>query len=111
MKRLCIIVAVVAAGVCALFWITRKSNVVAIRESAVPEVILSSLTRTDARLCRTNETQPFTGFAIEKHRDGTLKSRSMIVNGLLHGLSEGWFTNGQTQVTENFTNGVSWPIR
>jgi antitoxin component YwqK of YwqJK toxin-antitoxin module len=106
MKRLSII-AVLLAAVAAVWFSFHQSTNPAIHQSIDPPVPLSSLTRLDGRLCRTNDGQRFTGFAVEHHQNGTLKSRSMIVNGVLHGLSEGWFTNAQKQVSEYFTNGVS----
>jgi antitoxin component YwqK of YwqJK toxin-antitoxin module len=110
MKRLWII-AVLLAAVAAVWFSFRQATKPPSHQAIDPTVPLSSLIRLDGRLCRTNDTQPFTGLAVEQHQNGTLKSRSMIVNGVLHGLSEGWFTNGQKQVTENFTNGVSHGVR
>ena len=40
-----------------------------------------------------------------------LKSRSAVSNGLLHGLSQGWYTNGQQQVEEHFVAGTSHGLR
>jgi antitoxin component YwqK of YwqJK toxin-antitoxin module len=110
MKRLSII-AVLLAAVAAVWFSFRQSTNPPIHQAIDLTVPLSSLIRLDGRLCRTNDTQPFTGLAVEHHQNGTLKSRSMIVNGVLHGLSEGWFTNAQKQVSEYFTNGVSHGVR
>ncbi len=46
-----------------------------------------------------------------RYADGSLKSRSQGVDGMLNGLSEGWYTNGQLQVTEYFKDGVSHGLR
>lgn len=54
---------------------------------------------------------PFTGTVIERYPDGVLRSRSSVSNGLLQGLSQGWYTNGQLQVTEHFVAGVSHGLR
>jgi antitoxin component YwqK of YwqJK toxin-antitoxin module len=47
-------------------------------------------------------TNPFTGVMLEFYPGGTPLSRSDISNGLLDGLSEGWFTNRQIQIRENY---------
>ena len=63
------------------------------------------------RLCLLGQTNTFTGLMIEHAPDGSLRSRSSISNGLLHGISEGWHSNGQLQVTEHFKTGVSHGLR
>lgn len=65
----------------------------------------------DSRLYRTGDTMSFTGVMLERYDDGALKSRSSVSAGLLHGLSEGWYTNGQVQVREPFRNGLSHGVR
>ena len=52
-------------------------------------------------------TNLFTGFLLDTYEDGTRKSLSAVSNGLLHGLSLGWHTNGQQQIEEHFVLGVS----
>jgi antitoxin component YwqK of YwqJK toxin-antitoxin module len=74
---------------------------------ALPEVDRAELTMIDGRLHRQRELAPFTGIMIERYPDGKVQSRSSISNGLLEGLSEGWYTNGQKQVVEHFHAGVS----
>ena len=60
------------------------------------------------------QTNPFTGILVDYYPGGRLMSRSVVSNGLLNGLSEGWYTNGQLQVQEtyraNFSEGtrVRW---
>jgi len=63
------------------------------------------------RLCLSGETNAFTGLMLEHSADGSLRSRSVVSNGLLDGISEGWHTNGQLQVTEFFRAGVSHGLR
>lgn len=53
------------------------------------------------------EKDPFSGEVVERYEDGSLKARSLIRDGLLHGLSEGWFANGVRQVKEPFEKGLS----
>lgn len=50
---------------------------------------------------------------VEEHyyAGGEIRSRTEVVGGLPDGLSQGWYTNGQLQVTEYFTNGVSHGLR
>lgn len=81
-----------------------------------PEVAPAAVSRTNlvllaGRLCLSGQTNAFTGLMIEHMADGSLRSRSTVTNGLLHGLSEGWHTNGQLQVAEHFQAGVSHGLR
>src|SRR5262245_19631939 len=63
------------------------------------------------RLCVAGHTNPFTGLMSEQAAEGSLRSRSSVSNGLLHGLSEGWHTNGQLQIAEHFQAGVAHGLR
>jgi antitoxin component YwqK of YwqJK toxin-antitoxin module len=76
-----------------------------------PEVLRSELILRDGRLFCMQGTNPFTGLMVEYYPDHVLRSRSMISNGLLQGLSEGWHTNGQLEVQEYFRDGVSHGLR
>lgn len=78
---------------------------------AAPEVPRSSLVLKDGRLHRPAQSAPFTGTVVEYYAPKQLQSRSVVSNGLLHGLSEGWHTNGVRQVAEHFVNGVSEGVR
>ncbi|MBI5800998.1 MAG: toxin-antitoxin system YwqK family antitoxin [Verrucomicrobia bacterium] len=78
---------------------------------APPEVPRASLVLKDGRLHRPAQGEPFTGTVVEYYAPGRLQSRSVISNGLLHGLSEGWHTNGVRQVAENFVGGISEGVR
>ncbi|MCX6903870.1 MAG: toxin-antitoxin system YwqK family antitoxin [Verrucomicrobia bacterium] len=75
------------------------------------EILRSQLALTDNRLHRLGQTNLFSGVVVELYGTNSLKSRSMVSAGLLHGLSEGWHTNGQLAVREYFTNGVSHGMR
>ena len=66
--------------------------------------------------------QIFTGYLIEYYPSGeadrlhqveniNMKSRSLIENGKLNGLSEGWYPSGKKQIEEYFVNGKSHGIR
>lgn len=75
------------------------------------ELERTNLVLTAGRLCPAGSTIPFTGVMLEHYPTGALRSRSVISNGILHGLSQGWFTNGQMQVSEMFREGVSHGLR
>ena len=79
--------------------------------ASIREVHLQNLElRADGWIVR-GETEGFTGVLIDTYEDGLLKSRSAVFNGLLHGLSQGWHTNGQLQVEEHFVGGTSHGVR
>lgn len=78
----------------------------------LPEAPRSELTLREGHLYWTGgSTNPFTGFMLEFYGNESLKSRSTISNGLLHGISEGWHTNRQLAVQEHFRDGVSHGLR
>lgn len=76
-----------------------------------PEVPRASLVLKDGKLFRPAQGEPFTGTVVEHYPHKQLQSRSLVSNGVLHGLSEGWHTNGVRQVAEHFVNGVSEGVR
>jgi len=76
-----------------------------------PELDRTKLVLTEGRLRVKDSAAPFTGFMLEHYPDGAMRSRSAVSNGILQGLSQGWFTNGQLQVTENCKEGVSDGLR
>lgn len=56
----------------------------------------------------------FSGFLVDYYsgsKTNQMKSRSLIRNGKLNGLSEGWYTDGQQQVAEMFVEGKSHGVR
>jgi antitoxin component YwqK of YwqJK toxin-antitoxin module len=71
------------------------------------QALRSELVLRDGRLYPAGDSNVFSGAMVERYPDGTLRSRSTVLDGLLDGLSEGWFTNGQLQVTEHFQRGIS----
>ena len=100
--------ALVLAGLCALaiVWFGRTGG-----QTSVKDTPRSSLILQDGKLFEKGAATPFTGTMVEHYPDGALKSRSQVAGGQLHGLSEGWHTNGLLQVTETFQAGVSHGIR
>lgn len=75
--------------------------------SPTDEVLRSELEWVNGRLCRRPGGPPFHGAMLERYPDGSLRSRSGVVEGLLEGLSQGWHTNGQLAIREHFVAGVS----
>ena len=96
----------VAAVVAGTLWLVKPRRPVLPSPPAVA-VLATELGLLDGKLVRTGETQPFTGWMEERSPVAGLKSRSWISNGVLAGVSEGWFTNGVLQVREHFMAGVS----
>jgi antitoxin component YwqK of YwqJK toxin-antitoxin module len=81
------------------------------KEEQSRELPRSDLVLREGRLYRIGSTNRFTGSMVEFYANHALKSRCAISNGLLHGLSEGWHTNGQLQVREEFKEGFSQGLR
>lgn len=77
----------------------------------IKEASASHLVARHGRLSKSDETKPFTGVLVEWFPNGTLKSRSSIVAGVLEGVSEGWYESGRRQVREHFKAGVSDGLR
>ena len=75
------------------------------------EVSRAYLTLQHGKLYRGKERRPFSGWMVEHYPTGVMKSRSMISNGVLAGVSEGWHTNGVMQIREHFMRGVSDGVR
>lgn len=65
----------------------------------------------EGRWMKTDETNAFTGMMVEFYPDGTLLSRSAVSNGVLQGVSEGWWTNSVLAVRETFREGRSHGVR
>lgn len=76
-----------------------------------PEVPLAELVLREGRMYHGDALVPFTGMAFESYPDGVLQSRSSFVDGLLNGVSEGFFADGALQIREHFTNGLSHGLR
>ncbi len=103
----------VVAGVCvlgALFVVPRRPPTRGIPAPA-QDTLRRDLVQNDGRWYRGGETNPFTGWMSDHYPGGALLSRSQISNGLVHGLSEMWYTNGQMQVREHFKEGISHGLR
>lgn len=77
----------------------------------LPEVARAALVPREGRLHLTNETAAFTGWLVEHYSDGGLRSRSMLSNGVLNGLSEGWTRAGVLEIRETYVEGVCQGLR
>lgn len=73
----------------------------------LPEVARNAVEWRAGRWYLKGQTNALTGWLVEHYETGTLKARSLVSNGWLDGISEGWHTNGQRQVEEHFRAGVS----
>src|SRR6266550_3254153 len=78
---------------------------------AAPDVPRQSLTLRDGRWYRIGETNPFTGWMADYYPNGAPLFRSAVSNGLLNGVSEGWYTNGQVQIREFYKDNVADGLR
>jgi antitoxin component YwqK of YwqJK toxin-antitoxin module len=76
-----------------------------------PKVVIererSQLELKQGKLYLTNSEIPFTGQMVEHYPGGQIQSRTSVQAGLLDGASWGYYTNGQAQVEEHFSKGVS----
>lgn len=77
------------------------------REQPVQELLFSDIMKENGFYLIKKNSKPFTGVIVEYYTDGTLKSRTEIKEGLLHGMSEGRHANGALQVREFFENGIA----
>jgi antitoxin component YwqK of YwqJK toxin-antitoxin module len=79
--------------------------------AAPPVVSRTNLVFEGGRLRQPGSATLFSGVMVEHYPDGTLRSRSAVMNGLLNGWSEGWYTNAQNQISEHFKDGISHGLR
>jgi antitoxin component YwqK of YwqJK toxin-antitoxin module len=69
------------------------------------EKTLEELDLREGRLYLADQEILFTGYLIENYPNDDLRARSRVVEGMLHGISEGFYENGQREVQEEFRNG------
>jgi antitoxin component YwqK of YwqJK toxin-antitoxin module len=58
------------------------------------------------RFYRPGADAPFSGWITDQHPSGEMKLRSAVLDGRLHGISEGWSTNGVPELRERFQRGL-----
>ena len=78
---------------------------------SLPELSRTNLFRYSGVWIQKGRTNPFTGVMLDYYPDGMLMSRSVVSNGLLNGLSQGWYTNHQLQVQETYHTNYSDGLR
>ena len=112
--RWLLILAVVGVACVSMLRLTRRAA--SPPPAPLPELASTNLVHLNGVWFEKGRTNPFTGVMLEYYRAGGLMSRSVLSNGLLNGLSEGWYTNRQLQVREtyrtNYSDGVRtkwWP--
>jgi antitoxin component YwqK of YwqJK toxin-antitoxin module len=100
-------------ALCVAFGLTLLSSLRPVRKPTVllPELVRTNLVRLDGLWCETGHTNPFTGVLLDYYPNGVLQSRSVVSNGLLNGLSEGWHTNGLLQIREFYHANLSDGLR
>lgn len=108
-KRLLIVGGALLGVILVLFFFVPRPAAPQLAPAA--ELKLEEAIRKDGLFYTAASTEPFTGNVIEHYESGTMKSRTGVRDGMLHGLSEGWYSNGQLQVSETFQDGVSHGIR
>lgn len=75
--------------------------------SSGPEMLRQELAFRDGRYWVRQTQLPFNGVVLENYPNGARRSRSVVSNGWLEGLSVGYYTNGLRQIEEHFREGVS----
>lgn len=73
---------------------------------APASVARTRLENRGGRFYRPGADSPFSGWITDQHPSGEMKLRSAVVDGRLHGVSEGWFTNGVPELREHFQRGL-----
>src|SRR6476660_5901276 len=89
-RRALVSVAMACAAYMTLVCVMPKDPVSVRNDEASPR----SLLLREGRWYRQGGVQPFTGILSDYYPDGLRKSRSLVSNGFLEGLSEGWYSNG-----------------
>ena len=92
-------------------WLRSRQPAPAPAAPPPPEAHITNLLRGALGWGWVGRTDLFTGSLIDTYVDGLLKSRSIVSNGVLQGLSQGWHTNGMLQVEETYRTGVSHGLR
>ena len=105
LRSLIVLTVLLGVGLTAYRALRRQSPV------SLEQVSRNNLVLQSGRWMKTGETNVFTGVMVEFYPDGTLQSRSVVSNGLLNGVSEGWRTNGVLAVREMFNAGRSHGVR
>lgn len=95
---------VAAVAVASVLWMLRPQPVM---ELPRDQLVLQATPQGEALCLAANPEVIFTGWMTESYPGGGKKSRSRVVDGRLHGLSEGWHPEGGLAVQEHFQAGVA----
>ena len=105
------LVLLLGAGLVGFLAVRKLSTPSNLSDVSPPETHRTNLLFQTGRWQLPGATNGFTGLLLDTYEDGARKSLSMVSNGLLHGRSVGWHTNGQQQVEEHFVAGTSHGLR
>jgi antitoxin component YwqK of YwqJK toxin-antitoxin module len=108
-KKLIPVLAVVCIS--ALLWICLDRRQVPSARPVLNQTTTREMVQKYGRWYKIGETNCYTGLMVDHHPGGMLCSRSQISDGLLNGVSETWYTNGQMQAREYYKVGVSDGLR
>ena len=75
------------------------------------EINRAALVLKDGRLRLKDSGQPFTGIVFEQASGGQRLSELTVRDGILNGLSKGWYDSGALEVEEHFVDGKSSGVR
>ncbi len=81
---------------------------------ALSTATLDELEKGDDGLRAKTTGELYSGYLVDYYQEtetNQIKSRSVIREGKLNGLSEGWYSDGQQQVAETFVDGKSHGVR
>jgi len=74
---------------------------------APPVVVRTNLVFATGHWYELPKANLFTGWMVEFHPSGIMSTRVAVSNGLLNGVSEGYYTNGQVQIREYYKDSVA----
>lgn len=80
-------------------------------QAGVKECTRTQLDLREGVLYAKGESEPFAGTLVERFPGGAKRIAIQIRAGKAHGLSRGWYENGQIETEEHFLNGASHGLR
>jgi len=89
-------------------WLLRPADELEeVEPSPVEECTRDQLDLREGVLFKRDDSDPFTGLLVEFYPDGNRKVAIEVEGGKPHGLSRGWYRNGQLEVKEYLVEGVA----
>ena len=87
-------------------WTTLSRRSHSINGQMIQETVSRDLLeQREGRFFRRGTSNLFTGWITDHFENGEVRLRSAVVDGRLHGISEGWTTNGVRNLREEFFDG------